>query len=177
MQKPVLILLATSILVGTPSIAQHEPAEGHEEILHPHHMSVLLAFTHIPQGEKGDETGIYAPTIGLEYEYELTHHWAVGADGDLEFKEYAVDINGVPVAQKNVLVLAALGIYTFTGGFQVLLGPGYSFEKNKSLFLVRAGLKYQIPIGDHWDITPTLEADFKKKYETVALGISIGKRF
>ena len=177
MQRTIVIFVATSILGNTPSLAQHGPVEGHEEILHPHHLSVLLAATYIPHGEKSDREGIYAPTIGLEYEYELTHHWAVGAAGDLEFKEYAIDINDVPVTQKNVLVLAALGIYTFTGGFQVLLGPGYSYEKNKSLFLVRAGLKYQIPIGDHWDITPTLEADFKKKYETVALGVSIGKRF
>jgi hypothetical protein len=178
MQKlTLLILVAISLLARSPSTAQHKTAGDHEEILHPHHLSVLLAVTHIPQGERGERTGIYAPTLGLEYEYELTHHWALGAAGDLEFKDYSIDINGTPVTQKNVVVLAALGIYTFTGGFQVLLGPGYSFEKNKSLFLIRAGLKYQIPLGDRWDITPTLEVDLKKKYETVALGVSIGKRF
>ena len=122
MQKTLLILLVTSVLAQTPSNGQHKAAEGHEEILHPHHLSVLLAVTHIPQGESGERTGIYAPTLGLEYEYELTHHWALGAAGDLEFKDYAVDINGVPVTQKNVLV--PCGIRNLYGHRRVSSSPG-----------------------------------------------------
>ena len=59
----------------------------------------------------------------------------------------------------------------------LLFGAGGEFEKHEHLFVLRLGTEYEFPLGNGFDITPTLTWDHKVKLNSIALGVSVGKRF
>lgn len=141
-----------------------------------HKISVMFGYTHIPKGIKNETKGVFAPTLGFEYEYEFNHKWAAGLVGDIEFLNYSVDFDDELVPRENVIVIAALAFYKLTDHFQVYLGPGYEIEQNKQHFVVRSGLKYIIELNEKFDLAPLVEFDFKEEYETVTAGFTVGMK-
>jgi hypothetical protein len=139
----------------------------------------LAGITYIPDGEVNpDDDFVLAPTIGAEYEYQLSHRWALAGMADIELKEYGVESHGGLLRRENVFIIAAVAMYRVLPSLLVYLGPGYEIETNESFFVIRVGIKYEIEIEDNWGIAPTVEADFKETtYSSIFVGVGFGKRF
>jgi hypothetical protein len=59
-----------------------------------------------------------------------------------------------------------------------VFGAGIEFEKNKNLFIVRAGFEYEIEFAEHWDLSPMLMYDYRKdEFATWSMGIGVGRKF
>jgi hypothetical protein len=60
----------------------------------------------------------------------------------------------------------------------LLVGPGIKFEKNKNLFIFRAGTEYEFELGNDWGLFPSFNFDFefKEKYSTWALIFIVSNR-
>ena len=60
----------------------------------------------------------------------------------------------------------------------VLAGPGIELEKEENFYVVRTGLEYELELGSHWDVSPTIFYDSRiDAYDTFSIGIGIGKHF
>ena len=59
-----------------------------------------------------------------------------------------------------------------------MAGIGVEIEERENLFVLRAGVEYEIEMKDHWDVAPAVFYDNRlRAYDTFTLGIGIGKRF
>jgi hypothetical protein len=174
-----MLVFATALSVCHISASVDASTEQETEAELKHHASIVGGVTLIPKGSEdpGDDY-VIAPTLGVEYEYEINPHWSAAAMADVEFKEYFVEIGGGRLKRENIFILALVAMYEVVPRFLVYLGPGYEIEKNESLFVIRAGVKYEFEFSEGLDITPTIEADFKEtEYASVFFGASVGKRF
>lgn len=180
--KIVTLTLLTFLIAIHFSFAQEG---GHEEEEHEskNRIGFVVEATFVPEGsstEHSEETnddskGRVVPTIGLEYTRTLSHHWDVGFSAELELDSYIIVDN--ELNRENPLILVAFAIYRIVGSWFVYGGGGVELEKHKNLAVIRLGTEYEFILSNGWDITPTLTFDHKIDLNSIALGVSIGKRF
>jgi hypothetical protein len=92
-------LALTLMLLTTMGLrAQHEQGIADEPARH--EVAVLLAHTHVAQGVNADGqlTWLALPSWGLNYNYWLSPHWAVGLHTDLINETFRVEENLLPGA-------------------------------------------------------------------------------
>jgi hypothetical protein len=146
-------------------------------------LGFVVEATFVPEGsstEHSEETnddskGRVVPTIGLEYTRTLSNHWDVGFSAELELDSYIIVDN--ELNRENPLILVAFAIYRIVGSWFVYGGGGVELEKHKNLAVIRLGTEYEFILSNGWDIAPTLTFDHKIDLNSIALGVSIGKRF
>jgi hypothetical protein len=149
-----VLALAVTLAVCSVGAAvdAHAGEESHKEPKH--HLSVVGGVTLIPEGkeEPGDDF-VLAPTLGVEYEYEINHRWAMAGMADVEFEEYAVDMDGGDLKRENVFILAVVAMYQVVPRFLVYAGPGYEIETNEDFFCDTYGCEIRVrarqPVGYH----------------------------
>lgn len=89
--------------------------------------------------------------MGVDYEFWLTHKFAVGVLNDFELSTYVVENHdGEDFEREYVYVLVAVFVYEPIANLSLFLGPGGEFEKNHNFFVFRVGAEYGIPIRNHW---------------------------
>ena len=76
------------------------------------------------------------------------------------------------------IVLSLDLLYKPWKGLVFQIGPGIELEKNENLRLFRMGIEYEIEIGKHFDLSPTIFYDNRfNNYNTYTIAIGIGKSF
>jgi hypothetical protein len=176
-----LILSAIFILSFLNFAQEHE----HEEEEHEgkNRIGFVLEATFVPEGSStdhgeesnGESKGKVVPTIGLEYTRTLSHRWDVGFSAEVELENYIIvdkELN-----RENPLILVAFALYRIVGSWFVYGGGGIELEKHKNLAVLRLGTEYEFKLNNGWDIAPTFTFDHKIDLNSIALGVSIGKRF
>lgn len=173
-------LLLSGVLRGQD---MHEaPAEEHAR----HEVSVLLAHTSVSQGINvvGDRTWLMLPSWGLNYNYWLTHRWAIGLHTDLITETFVVTENhneadNEPEVERTRPVAPALMLsYRPHHHWAFILGGGIEFAKEENLALVRAGTEYTIHLGGPWETSGSLAYDFRfDAYDSYTLGIGVTRVF
>ena len=163
------------LLVITPAISQ----EDNEEEQTKHRVAFLFGLTHIPRTIENGEMlkSEELPTIGIDYFYILNQKWHIGVVLDLELGKYAVDFDGENIPRENALVTGLVAVYRIYKGWSIFTGPGVEFEKNKNIFIIRAGMEYEFELGKNWGLAPAFSYDFKKEYSAYSLGFALSKRF
>lgn len=195
--KIILITLFCSLTTVFVS-AQHQEethhsavvSESHHDAEVHHHGKHKLAlyggFTHVDAAfykhETAEEaTGKWVPTLGLDYFYTLNDKFDIGFIGDVELDSYYIKHNDESdLERSNVLVLTPVVKYKLTHAIGLVLGGGVEIEfasEVKYLAVVKAAVEYEVPITNGWEFTPSIAFDYKEEYSTVALGLSLGKRF
>lgn len=151
---PIFFLVAPSVFAQQ---VDHDIEQGHELAL-PHHLSVLLADTHV--GGEGNNF-----TIGIDYEYRVSQLLGVGtvverAKGELE----------------ATTVLAVADLHTKSGiNFQV--GPGYERRHQENVLVTRIGVMYEFEI-ERLTFSPQLHWDYHEhEQNAIVLGFALGFPF
>ncbi|MTI32950.1 hypothetical protein [Xanthovirga aplysinae] len=182
------MLLGLMVLFyGINSQAQHKAVIGepHLEKMGVHKLAVYAGFTYVPGAFYEEQThlksiGKYVPTFGFDYYHLLHPRWELGLIGDMEFDQYYLQKDGGVLENNNILILAAVAKFKPTNGLGIIAGPGFEWGHKKEaqrLWVFKTGVEYEIPIQNHWELTPSLVIDLKEHYSSWAIGISIGKRF
>ncbi len=166
------ILLLLAII---PAFSQE--SEGEEPTKH--RVALLFGLTHIPRTIENGEMlkSEELPTIGVDYFYILNQKWLLGVVLDLELGKYAVDFDGENIPRENAVVTGLVAVYRILKGWSIFTGPGVEFERNKNIFILRAGMEYEFELGNNWGLAPAFSYDFKKEYSTYSLGVGISKKF
>ncbi len=148
-----------ALLLAALLLAAHAAAadDGHLSAEERHHLSVFLGGTTIAEG---GETGF---TYGLDYEYGLTPNVGIGVV--LERAEGNVDATTI-LAVADVHLIDKLVLQ---------VGPGIEFLEDSNPFVVRAGLYYELEIGD-FSFAPSLHFDFAEE-TSIVYGVIIGRKF
>jgi hypothetical protein len=115
----------------------------------------------------------------LDLEYWFNPTWGIGSHNDLELISFEVEREGGTTFERETPVLLTLdALWKAWKGLVVLAGPGIELEKEENLFVLRAGLEYELELGSHWDVAPTIFYDIRlDAYDTFSVGLGIGKRF
>lgn len=97
-------------------------------------------------------------TIGLDYEHRFNfwhHHLAVGVLMDYE----------MPTAEEQgeFIVVPTLMYYPFRRAFKVFTGGGMAFVDRSQYAVFRSGAAYEIELGSHLLIAPTMGMDYSGK--------------
>lgn len=172
-----IILFGFTLCLTISSYAQKVNKEEVEEVKQ-HKLALVFGYTHIPAAfiDGHSRESVYAPTIGLDYFYQFTKKWGIGAVIDLEFANYTVDFNTEELERERPVITGVLVGYELAPRWVFLLGPGVEFEKNKNIFIVRASTEYELELGNDWGLFPAINYDFKKEYSTWSINLGVSKR-
>jgi len=170
------LLLASFVAFTVPANAEDHDGDTPEH-RPPHRVAFFTGNTWIPDG-LGDGA-LIVPTYGLDYQFWFSHVFAIGIMSEIELISYTVEKRdgSEEITRETPLVLAVVASYEIVKRLALMLGPGVEFETNESLSLFRMGLEYEFPLPQHWDLSITGIYDYKEHYDTITLGITIGKRF
>jgi hypothetical protein len=150
-----LIGLLLGTLATAPAAAQEMPA--HQE--RPHHLSLVLGGTHVP------EAGHTGFTIGLDYEYRLNRNLGLGF-----IAEYAAG----PVDATTFLAVADIHV---AKGFALQTGPGVEIIDGETFFTVRFGALYEFELGEAFTLSPQLHYDLSAGEDGIIFAIALGRGF
>lgn len=155
-----LVQVLISFLFVSSAFA--EQAESGSELKHavhgPHHLSVLVADTHV-SGE-GDNF-----TIGIDYEYRLSKLLGVGAVVERAFGELDA-----------TTVLAVADIH-LQHGLIVQVGPGFERRHDENVFVARIGMLYEFEL-DNLTLSPQLHWDYHDgEANAIVAGLALGFSF
>lgn len=155
----------------------HQESKTHE--FKHFRISAVLYHTYIGTRTSDGKEMLIVPSIGLDLEYWLNERWGIGSHNDLELISFEVEGRGGTFIEKETPVLLTVDVlWKPWKGLVLLAGPGVEFEREENLFVVRGGLEYELELGSHWDVAPTIFYDSRiDAYDTFSVGIGIGKRF
>lgn len=142
-------------------------------------ITFVFGYTHIPDAfEEGKlNESVFVPTIGIDYFRELNEKWFVGVILDLELGNYIVNFEREELKRESAVIIGALAGYEIAKNLALLVGPALEFEKNRNLFVFRAGAEYRFELENNWGILPSFNYDFKEEYSTWSINIGIAKKF
>lgn len=176
------MLVALFFLFTISAFAQNSPEyfkfeEDHKE--KPRRASAVLYHTYIGTTTAEGTKMLVVPSLGLDVEYWFSKKWGIGSHNDIELISFEVHREKDRYLKRETPVLLTLdALWKPWKGLVFLAGPGIELETEKDLFVLRAGLEYEIEIGSHWDLAPTIFYDNRSgAYDTFSVGIGIGKRF
>ena len=138
-----------------------------------------LSHTYIPFKTDNGIKSVIVSSLGLDIEYWFNEKWGIGFLNDIELENFKVKETDLLFTNREYpLVITIDGFYRVYKDWILALGTGVEFEQTENLFVVRAGVEYEIKLANHWDLSPTFIYDYRSNHlNTMALGIGIGKRF
>jgi len=171
--------------LSAPAIAQEQSVDeaaqetGEEQPLRHHRLALFVGYTWVPQGEILGEAPnvVIVPTLGIDYEFWITHRVAVGLVNDFELSSYVVERSDGSLLEREFQYVGAIvGVVEAWRTLSLYAGPGIEADKHETLFLVKVGAEYEFPLRNNWDISIPLSFDITKDYFSVSTGLVIGKR-
>ncbi len=142
-------------------------------------VSPVISHTYIPTATSEGTQTIIVPSIGLDLEYWISEKWGIGFHNDLELFNYEIESDHeISVERDYPVVITLDGLAKIYKELVFVFGTGIELEKNKNLFIIRAGLEYEIEFAENWDVAPTALYDYRSgEFGTWSIGLGIGRRF
>lgn len=164
-----------------------ENSHDHREVHEVHHefkhwrIAGGIGISLLPAGNHESEpvSVLAIPTIGLDFQYWFNPKFGLGLKNEFEIVTYVLqDENSSELEREYPLISVLVGMYKLRNGPTFYFGGGIEYEKSKNFFIVKAGVEYELEIGNHWDVTPEVYY-FNKDFDFGGMGLSItfGKRF
>lgn len=174
----IVLAIGVMALNGSPAFGQEEEAE-HEEFRH-HRIALFTGYTWVPQGDHhGNVSGVVVvPTLGLDYQYWVSHRFALGVINDFELSTYVIEqSDGSQLTREYAYVGAAVAIWEAVESLAIFAGPGVELEKNENFFVVKVGGEYEFRLPGRWDLSISAAFNYKDEYNSISAGLVVGKRF
>ncbi|MDO6391061.1 hypothetical protein Q4E40_13040 [Pontibacter sp. BT731] len=182
-----IILVVFVALLATPSFAQNDPVTGRDQtyqaaerhVFKHWRVAAVMYHTYIGTRTSEGKRTLIVPSLGLDLEYWFNEKWGIGSHNDLELVSFEVEREEEVFIERETPVLFTLdALWKPWKELVVMAGPGIEIEPKENLFVFRVGLEYEIEIGSHWDVAPTIFYDSRTDaYDTFSMGLGIGKRF
>jgi hypothetical protein len=171
------------LMIGMSLHAQvhHEaPTASHHEALHPKfRVASFISHTLIPT--PFNESHAFIPSWGIDVEYWPSSRFGIGLHNDIELETFFVEGPEEELVEREYPIVSTLdALYRPVGGFILVAGVGYEFEKMDDFFILRFGAEYEFELSNHWDVFTTFSYDTStgdRNYHTYTFGVGFGKRF
>jgi len=165
----------------------HEHVDDHKKENSEHHefkhwrIAGGIGISILPAGNHDSEpvSVLAIPTLGLDFQYWFNPKFGLALKNEFEIVTYVLqDENSPELEREYPLISVLVGLYKLRKGPSIYLGGGIEYEKSKNFFILKAGVEYELEIGNHWDVTPEVYY-FNKDFDFGGVGLSItfGKRF
>lgn len=177
------VVILFCLFIPWSAVAQVDEDRGADAGFH--RLMLVMGHTHVPAGLdlNGKKKWLTLASWGLDYDYWISHKWAIGLHSDMVVENYTVRVNESfskdEVLKRTAPVsLVASGIYKPTEHLNVIGGFGEELSKEENLFLLRVGLDMGWELGEKYEVSISLISDFKlEAYNSITLGIAIGRIF
>jgi hypothetical protein len=147
-------------------------------------LSLVVSHSHITEGESanGGKEWIVVPAWGLDYNYWLSNHWAIGLHSDMMLQSFKVKDGdaeeGSTLERKRPLAVVPVAVFKPLEHSSFIVGLGQEFAPEGNLTLMRLGYEYGLEINDKWEFCAGLTYDLKfNVYNTWTLGLGISRSF
>jgi hypothetical protein len=159
------VLLGLALLVSGPLPVWAETGESGEASVPEwaedgrNHLAVFVGVT-----DGGGDTG---PSLGIDYEYRLTHLFGIG--GTIEY-------TGADLREGVIAVSFDWHVWK---EMKLFIAPGVEIDAadGSDSFLVRLGIEYGFDIGKGWEVAPALNFDFTSDEDSIVIGAGFGRSF
>ncbi|MTB50337.1 hypothetical protein [Lewinella sp. W8] len=168
-----LVLLGSSLAHG-----QHHSVDHHDDDHRGFRVAALIGHTLVPT--ESADAHVFVPSWGLDVEYWFSSRLGVGLHNDIEIESFIfLDEEGEEIERINPLVITLDALYRTRSGVVLLAGPGIELERENNFALFRLGVEYEIPIGGHFDLAPSIFYDQRlgDGYHTWNFALGVGKTF
>lgn len=164
-----------------PILAQVEHHEQSEFSLKRHKVGIFMGNSLIHEVHNthtGKEQYVLAPTFGLDYEYWISHKWAIGSYNEFTFLNIEVEQDHEEfVKRENVMLFSAVVVYELFPKFSIFAGTGFETDPHHTLWIRYVGAEYAFIRGDNWEVSVSAGFINKDLYDAFTFGFVIGRRF
>lgn len=183
MRRTIAIIIL--LFIGSTVFAQDEKPESKEPFKSSHQLGLTIGHEHAFSGrneDNGKEVAIL-PFWGLDYNFVFSPKFSIGLHTDFIIESFKVEKNHSGETEETVertrpIAPAVMGFYKPTEHWNFGLGLGGEFAKEEDYFLSRAAVEYGVEIRNGWEVSGSLQYDFRwKAYDTWTIGLGISKSF
>lgn len=171
------------LLIAFQTFAQEtKEKNGNESKKGTQQLSLFISHSHITEGESADgrKEWVVVPSWGLDYNYWLSSHWAVGLHGDMMLESFKVkgEEKGSAVERNRPIAIVPVAVFKPKEHSSFIAGLGKEFAPEGDLTLMRLGYEYGLEIGGQWEFCAGITYDLKfNVYDTWTFGLGISKSF
>lgn len=159
--KLAIMFLGMAIVQPAHAQAMEEGSAEHagaEEAEGPHHLSLVVAGTHVDD----EDTAL---TLGIDYEYRVSKLLGLGFVAERAFGEL------------DATTLLAVADIHLWGGLALQIGPGIEFADDEEVAVARFGAVYEFEFGEGFTFAPQMHLDISDDEEALVFGAAIGRAF
>lgn len=170
--RKILLTIITACAISYTIQAQEETEELQNLL------SLSFGYSYVSEGAEPEGTavtGVYVPSIGIDYFRKVTPKLEIGTMIDLELSDYLIlkkDLN-----RSKALVVTAIASYNLFSSINLFAGGGIELEKHKNLGVLRFGAEYAFMLPKEWVLAPGAFYDVKEGYNTWSIALAFGKEF
>jgi len=175
-------LLIIALLLTSFYAKAQDTSTNHSDNHLKHSLALVISHTQINEGrdKSGDKQWLSLPSWGINYNYRLTEKWLLGLHTDIVVEDFVVKSHSRSnefIERSYPVASAIVGSYKLDS-FHLMFGTGVEFEKEENLFLVRAGIEYNLHIIKNYELLANITNDFKfNAYNSWAIGLGIARMF
>ena len=171
----VFIFIATSV-----SSQENIHKEMKEEALKgTHRLTLMLGHSHLSEGiqDNGKKGWKVIPSTGLDYDYWISNHLALGLHNDVMIEDFEVEDHGNTVLERSKpFASVAVAIFKPKEHVSFLAGMGGEFAHEGNFAVTRLGIEAGWEMKNNWEFGISLLYDIKwNAYDTWIFGFGISK--
>lgn len=144
-------------------------------------LMLIMSHSHIFEGvdESGNKKWMTAPSWGLDYNYWLGEHWAIGLHTDIIIENFSVENKDDEIIERTKPFAAVPSVvYKLKEHSAFTMGMGAEFAREGNFALTSIGYEYGWELPKHWELSASLTYDIKwNGYDTWIMGVGISKFF
>lgn len=169
------------VIAFNPIFAQENNHQVVETALKRHKIGLFSGNTLIHgvhNTHTGKEQYILAPTFGMDYEYWLSHKWAIGTYNEVAFLNIEVEQDHeLFVKRETGMLFSCVAVYEAFPRFSIFAGSGVEVDPNHTLWIRYLGAEYAFIRSDNWEVSVSAGYVNKDLYDAFTFGFVIGRRF
>jgi hypothetical protein len=146
-----------------------------------HKVSVVFgdAVVHgVHNSHTGKEQYELVPSFGIDYEYWLSHKWAIATYNEIVFSNIIVEHDEEEyIERETALLFSGVLVFEPLKRFTVFAGTGVEKDPNHTLMVAYLGTEYAFIRSDDWEVSIGAGYISKELYDSFTFGIVIGRRF
>ncbi|TRZ45743.1 hypothetical protein [Robertkochia solimangrovi] len=144
-------------------------------------LSLYTGYAWVPKGrnpETGNKQTIFAPSLGLSYEYWFAEKWAISTYDDIDIIKVGIQEKDNKILERENAILLTVGFtYEVIPKWTFAIGAGIETDKNETLKVMRFGSEYVILEKNEWELSVSLCYINKDVYDIIGIGFVFGKKF
>ncbi len=139
--------------------------------------AVMMANSHVPLAKnEGGKSIAIIPTWAFDFDYYFQRRWSAALQVDIKLQSFQVEHEQALLERSYPLSVTLVGHYHALRHWSFFAGPGYEFEKNENLFLIKIGTEYSFEISEEFEIALNFIYEGREEvYDGYTFGVAFNK--